>query len=218
MISVRTDKYSKGRLVAAGLTYVLALCLSSCNQDTTVVTDEFEIPSLTIARADTGLVMALSGEMYYGDTLFSGYLVEWFDNGSISRKQGYLNGKAQGNFEGYYPDGQPMFLRPYHHGEKHGEHLGYYSNGQLKFRYFFEHGMSTGNHLQWYEDGSKHSSQNYEAGREKGLQQVWRPDGKLRSNYVVRENGRKYGLVGLKRCTKLDGKEQEVDPYKGSKQ
>ena len=42
------------------------------------------------------------------------------------------------------------------------------------------------------------------------------PDGKYRSNYVITENGRKYGLVGLKRCKKIDGETENIDPYTGS--
>ena len=43
---------------------------------------------------------------------------------------------------------------------------------------------------------------------------MWRPDGKYRANYVVRENGRSYGLTGLKRCKKIDGKNEVIDPVK----
>ena len=54
---------------------------------------------------------------------------------------------------------------------------------------------------------------NYLKGKPFGLTRVWRKDGKLRSNFVIRENGRRYGLAGIKRCTKIDTKKQILEPY-----
>ena len=47
---------------------------------------------------------------------------------------------------------------------------------------------------------------NYVNGKAMGAQKVWRKDGKIRANFVIRENGKKYGLMGMKRCTKIDAK------------
>ena len=75
--------------------------------------------------------------------------------------------------------------------------------------------MSQGTHKTWYRDGSLSSELNFKDGHEFGAQKVWRQDGKLKSNYVVRENGRRYGNLGLKRCKKLDGEDETIDPYRG---
>ncbi len=54
---------------------------------------------------------------------------------------------------------------------------------------------------------------NYLNGKPFGSTKIWRKDGKLRSNFVIRENGRRYGLAGIKRCTKINIKEEIIDPY-----
>ena len=156
-----------------------------------------------------------AGRFLYADTLLSGFVTEHYANGVLKSRVGFYDGLKEGAAFWFYPSGDTAVVRKYRNGEKHGEHLGWYQNGQLKFQYFFENGLSTGRHKTWYVDGSPAKDQNYKAGREFGSQKVYRPDGKLRSNYVVRENGRKYGLVGLKRCAKLDSETGDFDPYKG---
>ena len=81
--------------------------------------------------------------------------------------------------------------------------------------YHFKNGMNVGNHKEWYQDGSPLQDRNYANGQPMGSQKVWRRDGKIRANFVIRENGKKYGLMGMKRCTKIDTKKQTLEPYKG---
>ncbi|PIB37203.1 hypothetical protein BFP72_18210 [Reichenbachiella sp. 5M10] len=155
------------------------------------------------------------GFSFLKDSLYSGYTIEKDRNGNLKKKSPYLNGKMEGTMIGYYPSGDTLYTRPYHLGEKHGIHRGYYPNGTLQFRYIFENGFSQGHHQEWYADGSQKMDLHYLDGKERGLQRVWRPDGKMKSNYVVRENGRKYGFLGLKRCSKIDSETQNIEPYTG---
>ena len=74
-----------------------------------------------------------------------------------------------------------------------------------------------GKHIQWYDSGQIYSEINYLNGKPFGSTKVWRKDGKLRSNFVIRENGRRYGLAGIKRCTKIDTEKQIIEPYIVSK-
>ncbi|MGL1887909.1 MAG: hypothetical protein OCD76_15450 [Reichenbachiella sp.] len=156
-----------------------------------------------------------TGQYYYEDSLFSGYAITAYSEGDIKSIASYYGGKAEGDYVGFYQSGDTAFVRPYHFGEKHGTHLGYYRSGQKKFAYYFENGFNEGNHKEWFENGSLNKDMNYVNGKELGAQQVWRIDGKMKSNYVVKENGRKYGMLGLKRCSKIDSETQNVDPYTG---
>lgn len=179
-------------------------------------TASVEVPETYIDRMDGRVEKKANGELYFDAAPFSGYLLSRFENDSVALKQGYLAGRLHGETIAYYENGIIRHIRFYEAGEKNGLHEGYYPNGQKKFNYTFIEGFSEGNHKQWYPDGKVYSDMNYQNGKEFGKQQVWRPDGKLRANYVVRENGRRYGLQGIKRCTKLDGETQEVDPYTGT--
>jgi antitoxin component YwqK of YwqJK toxin-antitoxin module len=180
-----------------------------------VTVDAPEVPNVIVELGDKLLSKMRNGDVYLNDIPFSGYLISRYSNDSIYLIKGYVEGKQSGLTTAYYEDGAIQYERPYLKGEKHGIHIGYHQNGQKGFEYYFENGFNEGNHLEWYSDGKKATDMNYVNGKEFGKQQAWRPDGKLRSNYIVRENGRMYGLQGIKRCTKLDGVTKTIDPYKG---
>ncbi|MEO9485688.1 MAG: hypothetical protein ABJG47_19675 [Ekhidna sp.] len=199
---------------------ILLVCLTVFSCDVAQMSSQdhqqtVEVPEVYLESRAEEISVKPNGDVYLNESLFSGYIISRHRNDSISLKKGYVNGKQQGITTAYYPNGLVKYERPYLAGEKHGVHLGYYPDGNKKFKYYFEYGFSEGNHLTWYKDGQKSADMNYANGKEFGKQQAWRPDGKLRSNYIVRENGRMYGLQGIKRCTKLDGVTQTVDPYKG---
>ncbi|WP_370089148.1 toxin-antitoxin system YwqK family antitoxin [Ekhidna sp.] len=180
------------------------------------VLEMHEIPEVSVSISDERIKKRQSGEVYFNNLPFSGYLIERYSNDTIARKTGYFEGKQNGMTTAYYPDGSIQYQRPYLNGEKHGIHIGFHKNGVKAYEYYFVNGFNEGNHKEWFETGALAADMNYVDGKEFGRQQVWRPDGKVRSNYIVRENGRRYGLMGIKRCTKLDGVTQTVDPYKGT--
>lgn len=174
------------------------------------------IPEEVLFEDDVRLHTTTDGTLYLDSSTYSGYLITYYPDASVKTKKAFYNGKMEGDYMTYYPSGQVYSQRPYHKGEKHGEHLGYYENGNLKFQYQFVDGYSEGTHKEWYESGSLRREMNYAKGHELGAQKYWRRDGKLRSNYVVRENGRRYGMLGLKRCAKIDSETGDIDPYKGT--
>lgn len=193
-----------------------ALLESSIGIKDRIAEVKVDVPEVYVSSKDESVSKKNNGDVYLNEELFSGYIVSKYENGVISIKKGYVDGKQNGITTAYYQDGTTQYVRPYLDGEKHGVHIGFHKNGQKSFEYYFENGFNEGNHLKWYNDGQKASDMNYLNGKEFGRQQAWRPDGKLRSNYIVRENGRMYGLQGIKRCTKLDGVTKTIDPYKGN--
>ncbi|MFY0606015.1 MAG: hypothetical protein JXR10_04830 [Cyclobacteriaceae bacterium] len=170
------------------------------------------IPSVEVDKNDPGLQKTSKGLLQYQGKLFSGYTITRFENGNISATTAYYEGQKHGRNAGYYSSGELNYERNYHHGEKHGTHRGYYQGGAVRFEYTFNHGENVGTHYEWYEDGSMAMEANYKNGQPFGTQRVWRSDGKLRTNYVIREDGRKYGLVGIKRCKNIDTEEERVKP------
>lgn len=178
---------------------------------------EHAMPELRINTNDPDLIIEKSGQVYYRNQPFAGYLEEHWPNGNTKSIKAYFNGYLDGDYRTCYPNGQKSEVRSYRQGRKDGRHLGYFPDGQQKFEYCFRDGKAVGTHKHWYSDGSQFKIENYDdSGHPFGLQQVWRPDGKLRSNFVVKEDGRSYGLVGLKRCTKIDSETKNMDPYAGN--
>lgn len=179
------------------------------------IQEKIEIPDVVIDAKSPAISYDTLGNLLYQGVVFSGYRHDTFPEGTLRSVEPFYKGQLHGDLMRFYPNSDTMMIRPYIRGQKHGEHLAWYPNGQMKFRYYFENGLSEGNHKVWFEDGGLSMNMNYQDGKEFGPQQMYRSDGKFRSNYVVRENGRKYGLVGLKRCAKLDGETGDFDPYRG---
>lgn len=202
------------------LLVVLFLAISCDNSSDMVAEIEsaIEIPQRIVTKEDSLLLKDRQGKLHYEGRPYSGYIIEYFANKNIRSKKGFNNGLLEGNSILYFPNGNQESKRPYKNGEKHGEHFGWYKDGQMKFHYNFVKGLSEGNHKDWYPDGNLFKDFNYKKGKPFGAQKVWRKDGKIRANYVIRENGKKYGLSGLKRCAKIDTKNQNIDPYKGAEQ
>lgn len=194
---------------------ILMISLIACEGSREDLSQAIFIPDLEIDESDERLELSRRGILSLDSVPFSGYLIRHYPNGQLKSRKGYFEGKQEGDAWIYYADGKVYSQRPYRNGEKHGEHLAYYPNGQKKFQYYFVNGLGEGTHLEWYEDGSPRREMNYKDGKEFGAQKMWRTDGKIRSNYVVRENGRQYGMLGLKRCTKIDSETGDIEPYQG---
>lgn len=208
------------------VTVVIGLFFFSCGYSnrqpegsiTIPLFDSLTIPDIHKNAEDSLFLLTNNGILKYSGSPFSGYVSVLYSNGSIKEISSYSNGQKEGNTIGYSVEGDTTFLRPYHEGSKHGNHFGWYANGQQQFHYIFENGLSVGNHKEWHDNGQLYQDLNYVLGYELGLQRVWRKDGKLRSNYVMRENGRKYGMLGLKRCAKIDSETGNIDRYAGVKE
>lgn len=153
-----------------------------------------------------------NGVLLLDDKPFSGYLMAHYPSGALKEKTPYMKGEEHGEKLGYYANGALMFVRGYQYGEKHGTHQGFYEDGSDRFKYQFEKGSNIGTHYDWYEGGQLAKMTNFKDGKPFGVQKMWRSDGKIRSNYVIREDGRRYGLVGLKRCKNINTDSEEIQP------
>ncbi|MEQ8583389.1 MAG: hypothetical protein RIC30_20030 [Marinoscillum sp.] len=203
-------------LVVCGLFLALSRYEGGEKPDDAVLEEvEKRIPSTQLISTHEDLRKDSAGVLLYREVPYSGYLVDLNTEGQVMLRQGYFEGKLDGEMLAYYASGALRFKRPYTDGQKHGAHIAWYEDGQMKFLYHFDQGRSVGNHKEWYPDGSLFQDLNYQDGRPFGAQKIWRRDGKIRANYVIRENGKRYGLMGIKRCTKIDGEKEEIDPYKG---
>lgn len=191
---------SLGRFLYLGI-LVLLLSVGSCT---------FSEPQA--ALGDSGLSQDGLGRLCFNQIPFSGSIVSHYPDGKLHTYTPYAAGRLEGTSLIYYPSGQLRSIRYFEKGEKEGLHKGFYSDGSPQFRYLFEGGKSVGTHLNWYENGQLAQEMNYVDGKEFGAQKVWRQDGKLRSNYVVREDGRRYGLVGIKRCKNIDTEAERIAP------
>ena len=169
------------------------------------------IPKLEVSYEHPG-VANINGVLHLDSIPFSGYIVDHYENGSLKTKTPYKHGQEHGMKIAYYEDGSIRCYRNFKHGQKDGIHQGFYAGGAKKFEYRFKNGDNLGTHYDWFENGQLAKLTNFKDGKPFGEQKMWRSDGKIRSNYVIREDGRRYGLVGLKRCKNIDTVEEEIEP------
>ena len=194
---------------------LLFLIAIGCNQkpvhiEQVKVADKIVIPEIEVDATDSTIQKTVDGITRYG-SLFSGSLLSFFDTGQLRSIARYNNGVKEDTTTAFYNNGKIRCKRYYHLGKKHGTHYGWYRNGAKQFEYNFEKGKSEGLHKSWYDTGERYALMNYVNGREFGAQKIWRRDGKIRANYVIRENGKKYGLLGMKRCKKVKIEDEQID-------
>ena len=177
---------------------VLLVFVWSCTQD-------LEIPEIVTLKSNHALtknnrIQKLDGRPY------SGWIVSYHPSGQLQQKTGYLNGRKEGTSTAWYSNGSLQFQRFYHAGEKEGRHLGWWPKGQKKFDYLFKDGVHHGELKVWYDNGQLFKYYHFESGHESGSQRRWHANGKVLANYVV-VDGRRFGLIGLKKCRPVKNKE-----------
>ncbi len=164
------------------------------------------IPSIKILQTDSSLHFK-NGFCFYGDTLFSGTIEEYFTSHQLKSSQSFYKGKEEGCSYSFYEDGKQESKRYFHLGEKDSINLGWWSNGNLRFEYHFNNGIYDGDYKEWYFSGKALKYLLYKNGEElsgKG----WRENGKLFMNYVMKDN-RRYGLMNSQLCYSLKNEKGE---------
>ena len=142
------------------------------------------------------------GLTYVDGQLYSGYLMDYHADGSISSHMQYHKGKQHGVTTIFYPSGRRKEVRGYFDNKKEGTHYGFWPDGKQSFEFNFIDGKYTDTLKEWYPNGQLYKLEYYENGKQVGRQKAWRKNGELYLNYDVR-NGRKYGNAGIKHCKSL---------------
>jgi len=144
----------------------------------------------------------LEGLVYYKDKPFTGTSVEQYSPIQLAVSIQYINGKKEGLYQKWYPDGQLSFESNYINGRQEGLTKTWWKNGVLRSKSTFRNGVADGEQLQWYISGAKFKRMTIVNGKEEGLQQAWRENGKIYNNYEAK-NGRIFGLKRANLCYQL---------------
>lgn len=180
------------------LLFVLILCVG-CHQSSDHHTEFGAIPVVEIPTSDSTLTLT-NDLLYQNKQLFSGYVVEKYENHRTATRKGYLHGKLEGKQEKWYPDGTKMEVRYYKDNRKTGKHLGWWPDGQQKFEYLIQDDIPIGQHREWHPNGQLYSLATYNnQGQPDGPQKMWYNTGQIKANYFIK-NGRNYGFIGAKGC------------------
>lgn len=160
------------------------------------------IPDKTINKTDAALHLK-NGVYYYNKELFSGFIAEYFPDGSLASKSGYINGKLDGLSETWFTNGLPESKRFYKNGNKAGAGYSWYRDGTKRFEYNFDPvtGLTEGKCTDWYQSGKIWQEIEYHDGKEVKVK-AWRTNGKLYANYEVKD-GVIYGMNNSNLCYSL---------------
>ena len=183
------------KLLFIFLCWLLMVCIS-CNSDTT--TKIPLPPNIKIFNYNTLLKQTAAGWWYKGKP-FSGYMVQEERNHRIVYQLPIINGKENGLAKGCYYDGVKLLERHYSDGKKEGVFKQWWPNGNYRYFFNYKNGIYQGTQLVFFPDGSKRQESNYEDGEEEGIQRIWNEQGILITNYTIK-NKRQYGIIKVKSC------------------
>ncbi len=143
---------------------------------------------------------------------FSGYAVTKYEDGSLKRKFGILNGKKQNEDTVWFPDRKINSITNYHHGKLHGQKKIWTSKPSYSLiaDYNFNMGKGEGKQTKYYPTGELFQIIHLSNGKEEGLQQAYRKNGDLYANYEAK-NGRIFGMKKAALCYGLDDQEIQKD-------
>ena len=82
-----------------------------------------------------------------------GEWVAYFPNGQLFRKWNYQDGKPEGEWFRYHPNGQICFKSNYKDGKREGAQYFYSDDGQLVWRTNYKDGKEEGEQLHYYDNG-----------------------------------------------------------------
>ena len=177
--------------------FILLLAIVGCSQPIKTFS-KAEI----ISSADSSL-RSVNGIIYKSDKLFTGTVFTLYPGKTDTAELSvYLNGKENGQWKKFYPDGSIKEIREFENGKKAGEYIAYWENGNKMLHYLFTNDEYEGTCREWSSEGVLIKEMNYKKGYEDGSQKMFYDNGKVRSNYVVTD-GRRYGLLGTKNCVNV---------------
>jgi len=161
-----------------------------------------EIVKRIINAKDVRFVMR-NGVAWWGNEPFSGTVYMLYPGtGDTAWIESFTNGKEEGVWKKFFPNGRLNEQRGFIDGKKSGEFIAYWESGKKQLQYFFKDGEYEGTCREWNRDGLLVREMNYHNGYEEGAQKQFYDNGKIRSNYIV-HNGKRYGLLGTKSCVNV---------------
>ncbi|SQI36071.1 MORN repeat variant [Leminorella richardii] len=153
---------------------------------------------------------------HFKDGKLHGEFVSYNKNGTVAKKEQYLlgkdvtkngivygsegqilerynynsNGRKEGTWLNYYPDGTLKLSESYANGTLVGTSEEYWPNGKIKLKNTYKNGSSRAQ-VKWYESGQKESESFYNDKHQSvGTHKSWYENGNLYSDYRYYANGR----------------------------
>jgi antitoxin component YwqK of YwqJK toxin-antitoxin module len=112
-----------------------------------------------------------------------GTWTRWHPNGKVDTITAYADGKPQ-SFEAWHDNGQKWEEGYFKDGFKEGTWIRWHGNGQKEFEGHFEHGTLEHLYTMWHDNGQKEEQGEYVHGVREGLWTMWHRNGQKRSEIL----------------------------------
>ena len=129
-------------------------------------------------------------------TPHNGLSKSWYNNGSISTRYTYKDGKLDGLCESFHCNDQMYVCTTYKNGKKNGMYEKWYKNGQIENRCTYKDGKMNGMYELWYNSGQLAKRCTYKDGKKDGLSIIWYENGRMHARCTFK-NGNPNGLYEL---------------------
>ncbi len=117
---------------------------------------------------------------YYKDGKKEGEWIVYYPNGNIKTKSFYKNNRIYGPVITYYKNGKIREQGTWKGNKWVGEYRYYYENGQLKYLWYFnQSGKREGKQVYYYDNGQKYVEGTWSEGKENGQIKEYYPNGQL---------------------------------------
>lgn len=171
--------------------FVVMILLLSCKRQETP-------PAVMIKNYDPDLQQTVEGWWYKGKP-FSGYMIEEQRAHEIVYRLPIIDGKENGPAIGFYDSGEKLLECYFLNGKKEGLYKQWWPNGNYRYRFHFKNGKYHGAQTVFFPDGKIREESRFFFGGKEGLQRVWNNSGQLISNYMIR-NKKLYGVISVETC------------------
>ena len=102
----------------------------------------------------------------------------WYDNGKRYKEFEYKNGKKDGEYISWYPDGITIRTKcEFKNGKKEGEYKGWYEDETKRLFCKYKNGELDGIFEEWYENGKQETLAHYKDGVAEGIVKKWHKNG-----------------------------------------
>ncbi|WP_138991229.1 toxin-antitoxin system YwqK family antitoxin [Larkinella sp. C7] len=165
--------------------------------------DSNESEQMPVVNAADVKIQAQNGVAFADNRPFTGIVYTlWQNKKDTAEIVGFRNGVEHGEWKRFYESGKLMERRFFRNGKKNGDYVAWWPNGRKKLDYHFENGEYHGVCKEWSESGLLLKEMTYKQGYEEGRQKAFYDNGKVKANYIISE-GRRYGLLGTKNCVNV---------------
>lgn len=184
--------------------FIVGCNSASNNKKTTII----NIDETNIVHKDSLILNGNEGNWYYKNKLYNGYAVKYYKNDALKEKTGFFNGKKQGVYQYWFPNGTIKLKSNYNQNVLVGSYTAFWSNGNKALESYYVNGKKEGIEQQWYPEGNISKVRNLVKDREQGLQKAWLKNGKIYVNYEAK-NGRVFGMKRANLCYQLKNEKIE---------